>query len=116
MRVQARLVTTLLAVAFALPLACGSITHEELVCEEAVSRLDDCCPDLDSRRLPCVQSSGDGCGGAADPVLTVRASQCILDSACEAMISRGSCDRIVSLSLVPHSIKDTKAIEQEACK
>jgi hypothetical protein len=97
-------------------LACASMTKEELACEEAASRLIDCCPGFDARRMPCVESEGGGCNKVASPVLTERASSCILDTSCDALRGRGSCDNLIALSLVPHALKDTQAIETEACK
>lgn len=111
---RARLGTATFGVALAVSLACTSMTNEELACEEAVSRLSDCCPGLDARRLPCVESGG--CNNEADPVLTERASGCVLDSSCDALQARGSCANLVALSLVPHALKDRRAIEAEACK
>ena len=107
---------TLFGVALTVSLACASISKEELACEEAVSRLSDCCPGLDARRFPCVESSGGGCSKSADPTVTERAAGCILDSSCSTLVANGVCQNLVALSFVPHALKDTKQIEAEACK
>ncbi len=111
-RVTALAITLLIALA----LSCGAISKEELACEQAVSRLSDCCPGLDTRRLPCVDSAGSGCSGKAEPTLSPRASSCILDSSCDALKAKGACDVVVEQSYVPHAIKDERVIEQGVCK
>ncbi len=113
---RARLTASTFAVALFVSLSCGEITKEELACEQAVSKLRDCCAALDARRLPCVDSSG-GCeSGSAKPMLTEHAASCVLDNDCSHYQSNGGCDRIVALSLVPHSEKDLPALEDEACR
>jgi hypothetical protein len=114
--IGARLGAASFVVALLVMLSCGEITKEELACEQAVSRLRDCCDGLDARRLPCVDSSGGCASGEAKPVLTPRAASCVLDSDCGHYQSNGGCDRIVQLSLVPHAEKDLQEIELEACR
>lgn len=113
---RGRLGVMLFGVALTVSFACASMTSEELACEEAVSRLSDCCPDIDARRLPCVESGGGGCNNEATPVLTQHASSCILEATCQGLVERGVCTNLAGLSLVPHALKDTKQIETEACK
>lgn len=103
------------ATAIALSISCGSFTREELACEQAVSKLSDCCRGFDARRLPCVEVQG-GCNGDADPVLTLKASKCVVDTSCDALLARGTCSRLVAQSLVPHPLKDREEIEEEACR
>jgi hypothetical protein len=106
----------LFAAALLVSLSCGEITKEELACEQAVSKLRDCCEALDARRLPCVESSGGCAEGSASPMLTPRASDCALTADCEHLVSSGACDGVVRLSLVVNSLKDRDAIEKEACR
>lgn len=104
------------AVLLGLALSCGAISNEELACEQAVSRLTDCCPGLDARRLPCVASEGGSCSGKADPILTQRASTCVLSATCDELTTRGSCRAVVEQSYVPHSVKDLELLEREVCR
>jgi hypothetical protein len=108
------MLATAFVVVLGLALSCGSITKDELSCEQAVSKLSDCCPALDTRGLPCVDSSG--CNGQAKPVLSTRASSCILATDCSVYQARGSCDGIISFALVPHSMKNDDVIENEVCQ
>lgn len=112
---RARLVATTFAIAVVLSISCSSFTREELACEQAVSKLTDCCEGLDARRLPCVNVES-GCRGDADPVLNEKASRCIDEASCDALRARGTCDRLIAQSLVPHPNKDRDEIEAESCR
>lgn len=98
-------------------LSCGQIAEDELVCEEAVSKLQDCCRGFDARRLPCVRSEG-GCKTSdTRPALSVRASQCILDKQCSAVVSEGVCDRAITGSLLPYTLKgEGTKFDEEVCR
>ena len=95
-------------------LSCGEITEEELVCEEAVARLEACCPEIDPRRINCVHAQS--CNAELVPVLTSRASECLSESSCDELKSRGSCQRIRELSFEPYQFQSRPAIEAEACR
>ena len=100
------------AIVVGLSLSCGAITHDELACEEAVSRLSDCCPGLDTRGLSCVDSSG-GCSGEAKPTVTSRASSCVLGKSCSDL--GGACSGVIAYAQVPDTLKDTSVLESEVC-
>jgi hypothetical protein len=105
------------AAAIAVLISCGEISEDELWCEEAVSKLQDCCPGLDPRRLPCVRNQG-GCGSSETrPSLSLRSSECILGKACERLRRDGVCDRAISGSLLPYSLKgEGTAFDEGVCR
>jgi hypothetical protein len=107
-----RMVAGTFVFALLVMLSCGEITNEELACEQAVSKIRDCCEGFDARRMPCVESTGGCASGEARPVLTPRAASCVLDRECGDV----RCGRLIELSLVPHAEKDTQEIEIEACR
>jgi hypothetical protein len=115
-RARGTAISSLALVALLVSLSCGSITKDELACEQAVSKLRDCCDALDARRLPCVDSNGGCASGEAKPVLNAHAASCVLDNDCGHYQSNGGCDRLVALSIVPDYEKDLTAIEDEACR
>ena len=100
---------------FVLPLAialsCASMSPEELLCEEAVSRLEDCCPGLDARRFSCET----GCNSPTTAV-TEQASECIRDRSCDDLKNKGSCTALTRIANEPYPASATFVIEQEACK
>lgn len=95
-------------------LSCGEIREGEMLCEEAVSRLDECCPEIDPRRLNCIYQ--DGCGENLQPVFTVRASECLRDRACEVLKDQGICDALRQLSYQPYPYQSRFDFEREACR
>jgi hypothetical protein len=102
------------AVVVAVSLSCGEIREGEMLCEEAVSRLDECCPEIDPRRLNCVYQ--DGCGTELRPIFTMKASNCLRDDSCEDLQGRGICDGLKQLSYVPYPYQRQIDFEKEACK
>ncbi len=70
-------------------------------CEEAVSRLDECCPDFEPKLLRCVHSKKSGsssCGYNSwsmgeEPTITIAESECIFAMSCEALIATKVCER-----------------------
>jgi len=94
----------------AIVLSCGSIRDEELQCEEAVSRLEECCTNLSAGRFSC----DPGCNSSVD--LTERASACVRDRSCEELSSRGICTNMIRLANEPFPSSATAELEQEACK
>ena len=102
--------------AIAVVLSCGSIPEEELVCEEAVSKLIDCCPGFDPRRTPCVRSSG--CNSdETRPTFSEDASHCILDKECSSIRTDGVCERVVKGQSLPYTLKGAgTAFDQEVCR
>src|SRR4051794_20914059 len=102
--------------ALVVALSCTGITQEELVCEHAVSRISDCCPNVDARLLPCVETQGGCTSGEAAAVLTLRAGECVLEQACDAFRAAKKCETISAYALVPHVNKDRAKLEAEVCK
>lgn len=95
-------------------LSCGEITEDEMVCEEAVARLESCCPEIDPRRINCVFAQG--CNTELAPVLTSRASECLGEASCADMRDRGICAGIRQLSFAPYQFQSREEIEAEACR
>ena len=93
-------------------LSCGSIRDDELVCEEAVSRLEDCCPSFEPRRFSCDRG---GCNPNV-PALDERAADCVRERACGDLQSKGICENLIRLSNQPYPSSLTDEIEREACK
>jgi hypothetical protein len=97
-------------------LSCGEIREDEMLCEESVSKLIDCCPNLDARRFICVYDPG-GCGNPAlTPIFSAKASKCVHDRSCDDLKNKGSCQALHDLALVPGKRSDIPAFEAEACK
>ena len=94
--------------------SCGSVRKDELVCEEAVARLSDCCPSFDPRRFDCeyIQS----CAGSNVPVVDEHAAECIRARACDDLASTGICAGLIRLSNVPYPSSVRGEIEREACR
>lgn len=98
----------------AIALSCGSIREDEALCEVAVARLDECCPQMEPRRFNCVHD--EGCNNNLYPTFSERASECILDASCDQLRSSGKCEAIRQLSLVPYTFQDRDDFQQEACR
>ena len=73
--------------------------EEVLLCEEAVGKLDTCCPDIDWSTVQCnyrhTTTGGctDGTADFEDPALNLAESRCILDTSCEDIHRNGVCTR-----------------------
>jgi hypothetical protein len=98
----------LFGLAIALLLACRSDRDEEddnqfrtdvLWCEEALARLQSCCPNFDGRPLVCdyYYSFDEGCGTATtrrvEPVFTKEESRCIRDRTCDELVNNKVCEK-----------------------
>ncbi len=70
-----------------------------LSCEEALAKLQRCCPDFDPMRVDCVDDKVDntGCGfhtyGRVLPAYTQAESTCIREMPCDALVNKGVCKR-----------------------
>ncbi len=95
-------------------LSCGSVREDELLCEEAVSLLEDCCASLDPRRLNCEYQTS--CASSNVPVVTERAADCIRARSCADLRTRGTCETLVRFSKDPYPSSRSAEIEAEACK
>lgn len=67
---------------------CAGIREDELLCEEAMAHIGQCCPGLDVAAVDCTYTSG--CG-TTYPALTVTQSQCIDGMSCAALVSSDMC-------------------------
>lgn len=101
-------------VAVVLAVSCGEIRESEMLCEEAVSRVDECCPETDPRRFNCIHQTG--CGRELYPVFSTAASDCLRDRPCDVLRERGICDGLRQLSYQPYSFQDRSDFEEEACR
>jgi len=96
------------ALGVALVLACNNGNDEEddnqfredvIWCEEAVARLERCCPGFDAMKVECrfYYSYNEGCQTATttriDPAFTKDESRCIHDTSCDALVAGGVCTR-----------------------
>jgi len=70
-----------------------------MACEEAVARLDACCPDFDATKIDCGfhYNRSSGCGvsssSSKNPAFNVSESTCIKTSSCNALVGSGVCGR-----------------------
>jgi hypothetical protein len=103
-----------LAILVGIVLSCGSVRNDELVCEEAVARLENCCPTFDPRRFDCEYI--DSCNGGNLPAVDEHAAQCIRDRACGDLGALGICAGLIQLSDEPYPVALRDAIEREACR
>ena len=73
--------------------------EEVLLCEEAVAKLDTCCPDVDWSTVRCdyrhttTGGCSDGTADLEDPALNLGESHCVLDTSCEEIQRSGVCTR-----------------------
>lgn len=64
-----------------------------LLCEEAVARLQDCCPELGEVYPEACEYRNDGCNNGREVSLDLRTSRCIRDKDCAELIDSGTCAR-----------------------
>jgi hypothetical protein len=96
------------AIGISLLIACGGSGDEEdnnnfradvIECEDALARLEKCCPSFDASLVRCQYdySKNTGCGSTSidsvKPALTTAESSCIRKASCEEMVKTGICDR-----------------------
>jgi hypothetical protein len=78
-------------------LGCGENQPSELVCEDAVVHLLDCCPGFDAHNVDCTYDPG-GCGaGPTYPEISESQSACIRDESCERLRTSGVCARAAAM-------------------
>jgi hypothetical protein len=99
----------------AVVLSCGEIREDEMKCEESVSKLTDCCPNLDPHRFVCIYDQR-GCNGQQlVPIFSSKASDCIENRTCDDLKAK-SCDHFRELSYDVREVRDIPAFEKEACQ
>jgi hypothetical protein len=103
-----------IAVVVGVVLGCGGIDDDELLCEEALGHLEDCCPGFDVHRFQCANQAD--CFNSVTPDVTQEASKCIRGHECSDARSSGLCDRMTALAAAPYPYLERGAIEQAACK
>ncbi|MBX3209656.1 MAG: hypothetical protein KF764_31775 [Labilithrix sp.] len=96
------------ALGVALVLACNDNGYEKdddqfredvIWCEEAVARLERCCPSFDAMKIECNYffSRSEGCSSTTtrrtSPALDEDESRCVIDTSCDALVERGVCER-----------------------
>jgi hypothetical protein len=110
------IVTAIVCILF----ACGHINDDELLCEEAVARLEDCCPRFDVRVFNCREYQG--CYDSVSPDLTTKASNCVREKSCEELVAQGLCESLTQLALggsptfSPNGTANPRTLETEACR
>jgi len=73
--------------------------EDVIQCEEAVARLQKCCPGFDASRVLCnyYYSYNSGCGSSetntTDPALNESESRCVLATTCDDLVAKKICDR-----------------------
>lgn len=99
----------------AVVLSCGEIREDEMKCEESVSKVTDCCPQLDPHRFVCIYDQI-GCGSRnLVPIFSAKASDCIETRSCQDLQAK-SCENFRRLSINPNETRDIPAFEKEACQ
>lgn len=95
--------------AVALVFGTGALDRTEVLCEEAIAHLEDCCGSLNAYN---VCGNADGC----NPVTTLsqEESACILELSCSPKM-RQVCDRVEALSAAVDSEIVGEVQEQEIC-
>jgi hypothetical protein len=69
----------------------GGLDKNDLLCEEAMAQLLECCPDLPVQRGWCETQ---GCDSSSAH-LSVKESECITDSSCETIEAHDICARVL---------------------
>jgi hypothetical protein len=78
--------------AVALLFACGdALQQDELDCEEAVSRLEGCCPGFNTVGLRCIDQQS--CDTSEYPDISEQQSACIRAESCQELVATGVCER-----------------------
>ena len=74
--------------------------EDVIQCEEAIARLERCCPDFDGARVLCnyffkldTGSCGPSTTDTVHPALSLPESRCVLDTSCEDLVGKDVCAR-----------------------
>lgn len=71
---------------------CSAISEDEVLCEESVAKLRECCGPNFGGGVECYRSEANGCSAARQPYISRSLSLCLLGRSCDELRSRGSCD------------------------
>jgi len=94
MRTRPALRVLLLLCAAALaPAIVGGFEKGEILCEEAVAHMDECCPDFMAAAYNC--DNFVGCGTSSPPDITPSLSECIRNLTCDEVVANGWCETTV---------------------
>jgi hypothetical protein len=79
---------------------CGPVSTAELACENAVARLESCCPNFQEGAIHCEYGTGGGCGR---PFLGIPQSEaeCIARMSCAEMAAAATCQRASAAAAGP---------------
>jgi hypothetical protein len=74
--------------------------EDVIQCEEAIARLERCCPDFDGSRVLCnyyfhfdTSTCGPRKTESIQPALKLTESRCVLDTSCEDLVGKDVCKR-----------------------
>jgi hypothetical protein len=85
----------LLFVSIAVGTACvgsdSGVREDELICEEAVARLTQCCGTL-TYPYDCTYVPPEACSSAVYPDIPTLQGQCIRKATCESLVASGACN------------------------
>ncbi|MCC6553134.1 MAG: hypothetical protein IT372_08960 [Polyangiaceae bacterium] len=85
--------------------------EDEVRCEEAVARLEECCPGTDLSQISCTYVAG-ACS-TNYPDLSIDESQCISDMDCGELRSAGVCARAEHASDPPPATGEGGGTQEE---
>lgn len=95
-------------------LGLSDFSEDELHCEQAAAKLQDCCPGFDVESLTCYAAKG--CDGevVTPPIFLSAESRCIEDRSCDELLAQDLCRRVASRqSLI--DADDANAFDEGVC-
>lgn len=104
---------SLVVLVFAAPLAFGGLREDEVKCEEAVARLQTCCPGFEE--IATIRCEYSTICGTTLPALYVPESECILAMECEDIVKSGICERTAHLQSPGTDSEGNSTSHEEVC-
>ena len=71
---------------------CSAISEDEVLCEESVAKLRECCGGSFGSGVLCYHDDSNGCSASRLPHISRDRSLCILQRSCAELRAGGSCD------------------------
>ncbi len=71
---------------------CSAISEDEVLCEESVAKLRECCGQGIGADLLCYHDTANGCSRNRVPYISRDKSLCLLRNSCDQLRAGGSCD------------------------
>lgn len=71
---------------------CSVIYEDEVLCEEGVAKLRECCGPSIGADILCYHDTANGCSRNRVPYISSDKSLCLLRSSCDQLRAGGSCD------------------------